>query len=178
MKKSLGFTLIEIIAVVAILAILSGVGIVKMFEITADARVSVIKQMGNQLKSAVRDLHVNLVLQGKENNLNEIVTIAPGRTVWAHRGYPLLWVGNDAADMAITMSYFFGTKLTHEDHAGPNIAPTELLVIYGILSPGQLQVRVVPNYFYDTRATVNCYARYTITTNANIHSLTTETSDC
>lgn len=177
--KSLGLTLIELVAIIALFAILGGVGTLKMLSFASDKRVSELEKVASQLELSIKDFHVNAILQGFDDKTLTNVPTSNGFTILSHLGYPLSWGGNNSAEIAENVSQFIGTKVIHEDLAGSNASNNDLIVIYGQEGrPGRMQLKIVPNVFYDSRTTVNCYTKYTILMNSKINEVSTETSEC
>ncbi|MFQ3278264.1 MAG: MSHA pilin protein MshA, partial [Colwellia sp.] len=73
-SKQQGFTLIELVVVIIILGILAATAAPKFINISADARVSVLKAMGGSILSAANQVHtkaiINMVVQEPLANLD------------------------------------------------------------------------------------------------------------
>lgn len=63
-EKAKGFTLIELIIVILILGILSATAAPKFFDMSKDAKASVVEATGSAFDAAIRLIHQKVIIQG------------------------------------------------------------------------------------------------------------------
>ena len=73
MKRSLGFTLIELVIVIVILGILAVVAAPKFMSIQSDARKADLQQLAATLKSTIATVNAKAMIEGKETALSDTV---------------------------------------------------------------------------------------------------------
>jgi len=74
-KVSFGFSLIELIIVILVLAIMSVVALPKLLNIQKDAQVSILKKFSGSLKTVTDLVYTKAVLQNKEKQSNVSVSV-------------------------------------------------------------------------------------------------------
>ena len=88
LKKTKGFTLIELIIVIVILGILSVVAAPRFLDISSDARISALDGMIAAMQSALSLTVSYSQLKGLSNELNQDLTLPDGKVVRFDYGYP------------------------------------------------------------------------------------------
>lgn len=114
MKRSAGFTLIELIIVIVILGILAVTAVPKFINMQGDARAASVKSMGSSITSAASMIYSKAVIGGVEKNA---ASASPAPTVTINSnavelnyGYPTATTANltdildgfNASDWSIT----------------------------------------------------------------------------
>lgn len=87
MQKQTGFTIIELVVVIALLGILSAVALPRFVDITEDAHNASVKGTAGALAAAVALVKAKAIVKGASNN--DSVTLDGGVSVIVNRyGYP------------------------------------------------------------------------------------------
>lgn len=86
MKKEQGFTLIELIAVIVILGVLSVTAAPKFIDISSDARTATLEGMKGALSSGTDLIFAKAVINDQDNGDGSIAV--DGVTITLHSGYP------------------------------------------------------------------------------------------
>jgi MSHA pilin protein MshA len=141
-SKQQGFTLIELVVVIIILGILAATAAPKFINISADARVSVLKAMGGSILSAANQVHtkaiINLVVQEPLANLdldedgNDDVEIKYGYpSANRNNGISKIMDGNFASEWSWSTTYldrqFWLTTATLAGRSGVYVNQTAVL---------------------------------------------------
>ena len=88
MKRSAGFTLIELVIVIIILGILAVTAAPKFLNLRGDARVSTLKGMKAAMESASSLVYSKAVIQGTEGSNPGTTKINSSTTETTAYGYP------------------------------------------------------------------------------------------
>ena len=88
MKRSAGFTLIELIIVIVILGILAVTAAPKFINFSSDARKSTVTAMAGAVKSASAMTYSKAVMAGKDNKASGNTVTVDGKNVDLVWGYP------------------------------------------------------------------------------------------
>ena len=88
MKKYSGFTLIELVIVIIVLAILAATAVPKFINIQDDAKESALKGLLGALNSAVDIVHSKSVIDGNEQLPNKFVGTLSSGLIKTNYGYP------------------------------------------------------------------------------------------
>lgn len=93
MAKQKGFTLIELVIVVVILAVLSAIAIPKFLNISKDARIAVIQGVAGSMSFVVKQVQIEAILQGLNKQSGVFVDVN-GVDIRTWYGNPQeLWLG-------------------------------------------------------------------------------------
>ena len=90
-KRAAGFTLIELVVVITILALLAGLALPKFAALQADARLSKMNAAMGSVKSAAAMAHAMLIARGFDANFTGTpapAIVIEGTTVAYENGYP------------------------------------------------------------------------------------------
>ena len=87
LKASGGFTLIELIVVILILAILGAVALPRFMNTAGDARTAVMKAVEGAMRGANSMLYAKAAANGQENAISYTITLPAGETVELKYGY-------------------------------------------------------------------------------------------
>lgn len=87
MTKIKGFTLIEMVIVIVLLAILAAVVTPKFINMSTDARIATLKGMQAAMLSGTDIIHSKAIIDNKTNG--EETIISGGKTVMLNSGYPI-----------------------------------------------------------------------------------------
>lgn len=105
-QQAKGFTLIELIVVLLILAILGATVAPKMFDLTGQARIAALKSLNASVSSAAQLAHALQVAQGLAANAN--VTVE-GSAVTMVNGYPAASAAGIGAAITYDTTVFSAT---------------------------------------------------------------------
>ena len=86
MKKSTGFTLIELVVVIVILGILAVVAAPKFMAISSDARKATLNELASTLKTSYEMIHTKAILAGLDDS-NDFISVN-GEKIKLTGGYP------------------------------------------------------------------------------------------
>lgn len=86
-KTATGFTLIELIVVILILAILGAIALPRFMNTAGDARTAVMKAVEGAMRGANSMLYAKAAANGQENALGYTITLPAGETVQLKYGY-------------------------------------------------------------------------------------------
>ncbi len=98
MKRSAGFTLIELVIVIVILGILAVTAAPKFLNLQGDARASTLKGLKAAMESSSSIVYSKAVIQGKDRS----ITVTPVDGIQTKYGYPTQTVGG--IDKAVDLS--------------------------------------------------------------------------
>ena len=102
MKRSAGFTLIELVIVIIILGILAVTAAPKFLNLQGDARESTLKGMKAAMESSASIVYSKAVIKGLEDEpTGSVSTGVSGATVTIANGYPTA----DAAGIGATLDF-------------------------------------------------------------------------
>lgn len=87
LKTMMGFTLIELIVVILILAILGAIALPRFMDTAGDARTAVMKAVEGAMRGANNMLYAKAAASGNENTANYTITLPSGVTVQLKYGY-------------------------------------------------------------------------------------------
>ncbi len=87
-KNSKGFTLIELVVVIVILGVLAAVAVPKFVDLQSEARTSVIQGVEGAIRGAATLVYSKALIEGKESNATDSVTLSGAVTVDTVFGYP------------------------------------------------------------------------------------------
>lgn len=156
MKKSSGFTLIELVVVIVILGILAATAAPKFMDLQKDARISALNGLMGALKSANSMVYSKAILAGQD-------TIDPG--IICSNSEPCS-KGKDGVytDNAVKLKY--GHPAADKD--GIVKALQDDIVEYSATEVGDWvykkedqYIRIYPAVFKDSTNTTECYVQYT-----------------
>ena len=147
MQPQRGFTLIELVAVIVLLGILSVTALPRFFDLSRDARIAVLNGLHSSIQVAAEQAKLKATIAGAHNNPRSSSSSLPsvsinGQIVELKYGYPEAWAeeadANDILDL-ITIS-------------------DELSVCYSISCINSNSSRV--KIGFDTTEGIGCYVRY------------------
>jgi MSHA pilin protein MshA len=87
MNKQSGFTIIELVVVIALLGILSAVALPRFIDVTSDAKVARIEGLEGAIASAVSLVRAKSMVDGVQNDASATVSVE-GKDVSVAFGYP------------------------------------------------------------------------------------------
>lgn len=87
LKTATGFTLIELIVVILILAILGAIALPRFMNTAGDARTAVMKAVEGAMRGANSMLYAKAAANGQENAINYTVTLPAGEVVQLRYGH-------------------------------------------------------------------------------------------
>lgn len=99
MKRSAGFTLIELVIVIIILGILAVTAAPKFLNLQGDARESTLKGMKAAMESSASIVYSKAVIKGLEKSSGSVSTGVSGADITIVNGYPTA----DAAGIGATL---------------------------------------------------------------------------
>lgn len=155
MKKSSGFTLIELVVVIVILGILAATAAPKFMDLQKDARVSALNGLMGAMKSANSMVYSKAILAGQD-------TIDPG--IICSNSEPCSKDKDVYTDNAVKLKY--GHPAADKD--GIVKALQDDIVKYDakevgdwVYSQNDKWIRIYPAVFKDSTNTTECYVQYT-----------------
>lgn len=154
MKKQKGFTIIELIAVIVILGVLSITATIKYMEIQKDAKHSVVNALASTLNSAIMLVYAKSEIQGTESGTGSINI--GGSTLETHYGYP------SATERGITKAISF-------DKDKWKILPT---------IGARRSVLLIWKQGYANNITNRCYVQYTEADNTHAPAIIVDKDAC
>ena len=86
-KKQVGFTLVELITVIALLSVLVITALPKFIDISSDAKRATMRQLEGTLREATKLVYLKSVLEGEENISKKASPDVDG--ILTHYGYPI-----------------------------------------------------------------------------------------
>lgn len=103
-----GFTLIELVTVISLLAILVTVALPKFIDVSGDARMAKLESLEGTLRSATTLVHSVAVVRGKHTSASETISI-DGVDIAIRYGYPI-GSADSLGKFLVTSPYAFKTE--------------------------------------------------------------------
>ncbi|WP_065204380.1 type II secretion system protein [Shewanella woodyi] len=169
LRKSSGFTLIELVVVIIILGVLSVVAAPKFINLSRDAKVSSVESFLGDMKSMIKLLHAKAQIQGKLGDQDRVETDYGVYEFW--RGYPENKSEATNPNLYFLEAFFGLTGAISEDKTN-----TRRIVSYGDLSVYEDNGNSRIGYGTGTLIADKCYASYNHT--ATTQSFTIDTDGC
>ncbi len=93
MKRTSGFTLVELVVVIVILGILASIAAPKFFDVKGEARKSEMKTLSSSINKSIEVVYSKAMLENKVSSPFNTVFIA-GEDIQITLGYPYITPGN------------------------------------------------------------------------------------
>ncbi|BDM63912.1 type IV pilin [Shewanella sp. NFH-SH190041] len=170
-KKTQGFTLIELVVTMIILAILAVVASAKFIDFQSDARQSVLKAVGGAMKSSLTEIHALALLQDKDKG-NSSITI-DGVNVPLKDGYPAVDASASFPQINAQIKAWVDVDIVDRDTANTN---RKASVLFSDRASGAGQIFIFFSDLYDSKGSIQCFVRYENNQNGPI--VTVATSGC
>ncbi len=147
MRKTKGFTLIELVVVIVILGVLSAVAVPKFVDLQSEARTAVMEGVEGAIRGAATLVYSKSLIEAKESIAADTVAVTGGNVITAF-GYPAaLITGIEVAvdlssnpdivvvSTGLITTYTFGVlpncNVVYTDPVAVNTAPTVLATTTG-----------------------------------------------
>ena len=167
MKRSAGFTLIELIIVIVILGILAVTAAPKFMNLQSDARKSTVSSLSGAVKSAASMAYSKAIIAGKDKVTTSTEISIPGATGGKTNvlyGYP---IAADAGILTLLDISSSATGASADWGAAANTANTAY-----VLWPTGIATSA------DAAVTAECYVQYTPATSTTAAATTNDTTGC
>ncbi|BDM63913.1 type IV pilin [Shewanella sp. NFH-SH190041] len=171
LKLSRGFTLIELVVTMIILAILAVVASAKFIDFQSDARIAVMKAVGGAMRSSLTEIHTLALLQDKDQGTSSITI--DGVNVPLKDGYPAVDSSVDFPQINAQLRAWVDIDTVDRNTARDN---RKASVLFSDKSTGNGFIYVFFSDFYDTKNSTQCFVQYENGTNGPV--VTVETSQC
>ena len=122
MKKSSGFTLIELVIVIIVLGILAATAVPKFINIQDDAKESALKGLSGALNSAANIVYAKSAIDGNEKLPDQLVNKLSLGRIETNYGYPK--ASNAGIGQAVQVSGFSHSDVT------PNTGLVKVITFY------------------------------------------------
>lgn len=170
-RAQAGFTIIELVVVIALLGVLSAVALPRFIDVTDEARKSVLTAMAGTLSTTATLVHAQLVIEQKAH-LAASNVIIDGSNVDTVYGYPNAFTSIRTAVNANIQPY--GPNSNNSEHEWVY----QLIFIGGRFGIDVTHGSVVGDAPAPTPQSTNCYVRYFQATASTPYSVMLETTGC
>ncbi|END2489512.1 prepilin-type N-terminal cleavage/methylation domain-containing protein [Vibrio vulnificus] len=117
--RQTGFTLIEMVVVLVLIAIVSAVAAVRFLGIQADARSQKVRDMAGQMRTAVDMVYAKSAILGVESSCNYIQKVEVESYYVCH-GYPIAYI--DAVRRLLNIDRNGGLHINNKEIDGHRVA--------------------------------------------------------
>lgn len=150
-----GFTLIELVVTMILLAILSVVASSKFVDFQNDARKSVMKAVGGSMNSSLDEIYALAILKGKEQGNNSITI--EGVNVPLKDGYPAVDSSVGFPEINAQLKAWVDLDIVDRNTANAN---RNSGVLFSDKSTGGQMLFVFFTDHYDQKGAIDCYVKY------------------
>lgn len=146
-RRALGFTLIELIVVIVIVAALSAFAISRYINIGSNARIALVNAMAGAVQSAATNFHMQCAVTPSTCNVNvdygngSSLTGTDGLTYLSGYGYPMAWDTSVAAGYNGIAGYLNYSGFTQIPYASLGCCDIAYFTLDSAPTPGQCYVR-------------------------------------
>jgi MSHA pilin protein MshA len=170
-RRNQGFTLIELVAVIVLLGILSVTALPRFIGLSSDARAAVVTNILSQMKATANMLHMKAIVTGNLNGI-AVINIPPTGDYEFFNGYP------ETRSEATNPRHYFLEFLELSGEETIDISNnSQRRITYGDLRIYENNDVSRVGYGSGTLSVDACYAQYRLTADDG-HSFFIDTSGC
>ena len=134
-KSKAGFSLIETIVVIVVLAVIALTALPKLLNLSADANISVLKELKAAIKSELPIVYEKSIIQGTEKEYADSIVGPDGQVITTVFGYPSAFDHGIIAALKIDTTSQFAFVQRNSCNTNRNVPCALYIYLQGTTAP-------------------------------------------